>query len=139
MYLDDCDITTGCTVVLRDVPDYVTYGKHADDVTRRRLQKVKDVLLQLTRFMYHGRLEVRLQYSIFCRYVFRGVFRGYYVIACTNSAGTWLLNGFYLIHVCFRYPIYWTNKNYHRLYPVILLMAAFKILQVRAVNSLGAI
>lgn len=58
MYIDHCDVSTGCTVVLRDAPDYSKYGSDADHVTRSRLHKVKDVLLKLIRFIYHGRLEV---------------------------------------------------------------------------------
>ena len=64
MYVDKCDESAGCTVVLRDRPDYDKHGCDADFVVRCRLQKVKEVLLKVIRFVYHGRLEVSVSSKI---------------------------------------------------------------------------
>uniref|UniRef100_F6XJV0 1-phosphatidylinositol-3-phosphate 5-kinase n=1 Tax=Ciona intestinalis TaxID=7719 RepID=F6XJV0_CIOIN len=57
IYVDGCDPTKGCSVILRDLPHYLR-RQDTDHVIQDRLSRVKRVLLFLIRIMYHGKLEI---------------------------------------------------------------------------------
>ncbi|XP_078492438.1 1-phosphatidylinositol 3-phosphate 5-kinase isoform X2 [Ciona intestinalis] len=57
IYIDGCNPTKGCSVILRDLPRYLR-REDTDLVIQDRLSRVKRVLLFLVRIMYHGKLEI---------------------------------------------------------------------------------
>ena len=59
IYLDGCRLASGCTVLLRNNPDYSS--QDADSKTRSLLSDVKSVFLLLVQIMYHCKLEVRFR------------------------------------------------------------------------------
>uniref|UniRef100_H2ZJY3 1-phosphatidylinositol-3-phosphate 5-kinase n=1 Tax=Ciona savignyi TaxID=51511 RepID=H2ZJY3_CIOSA len=63
IYVDGCNPSTGCSIILRDKPNY--NNRHADYESRQQLARVKSALLFLVRIMYHAKLEVTFH---FCNY-----------------------------------------------------------------------
>jgi len=57
MYLEGCNPSCGCTVILRDSPSY-HHQEDADSRSRSRLSRLKDVFQFLLKIVYHGKLEV---------------------------------------------------------------------------------
>nr|CAB3264883.1 1-phosphatidylinositol 3-phosphate 5-kinase-like [Phallusia mammillata] len=57
MYVEGCNASKGCTVVLREDPTYVSENE-SDLHCRRRLSRVKDVFQFLLKIMYHAKLEI---------------------------------------------------------------------------------
>uniref|UniRef100_H2ZJY2 1-phosphatidylinositol-3-phosphate 5-kinase n=1 Tax=Ciona savignyi TaxID=51511 RepID=H2ZJY2_CIOSA len=55
IYVDGCNPSTGCSIILRDKPNY--NNRHADYESRQQLARVKSALLFLVRIMYHAKLE----------------------------------------------------------------------------------
>ncbi|CAK8672639.1 unnamed protein product [Clavelina lepadiformis] len=58
IYLDGCNLSHGCTLLLRGFPDYKVQKDIADSLMRECLTRVKMVLFFLIRIMYHSNLEM---------------------------------------------------------------------------------
>ena len=62
VYIDGCRLMNGCTVLLRDAPDYKRLN--ADEESRKLLTKIKSIFLFLLRILYHCKLEVSNHVSV---------------------------------------------------------------------------